>query len=153
MDLTRPSRATHLLLVSQAPRIACPELCTRPLTTCIHMKYVCVCVCVYVCAQLYLTLCDRMDYGLSGSSVHEISQARILEWVAISSSRGSLDSGTVPASPVSPALAGGFFTTEPPGKPIWVHTYAYTYIHTYSEAPESRCQKPSCQNNKAGTCY
>ena len=45
---------------------------------------------MYVCAQLYLTLCDPVDYSLSGSSVHEISQARILEWVAISSSRGSL---------------------------------------------------------------
>ena len=30
-----------------------------------------------------------MDYSLPGSSVHEISQARILEWVAISYSRGS----------------------------------------------------------------
>ena len=27
--------------------------------------------------------CDFMDYNLSGSSVHVISQARILEWVAI----------------------------------------------------------------------
>ena len=37
--------------------------------------------------------------------------ARILEWVAISSSRGFPDPGTQPASI---ALAGGFFTTEPP---------------------------------------
>ena len=35
------------------------------------------------------TLCDVMDYGPPGSSVHGISQARILEWVAMSSSRGS----------------------------------------------------------------
>ena len=34
-------------------------------------------------------LCDRTDYSLPGSSVHEILQARILEWTAISSSRGS----------------------------------------------------------------
>ena len=34
-------------------------------------------------------LCDPTDYNLPGSSVHEISQARILEWVAISFSRGS----------------------------------------------------------------
>jgi len=27
--------------------------------------------------------------------------------------------------PVSPALAGGFFTTEPPGKPIYTHTHIY----------------------------
>ena len=33
--------------------------------------------------QLYLTLCDSMDCILPGSSVHGISQARILEWVAI----------------------------------------------------------------------
>ena len=37
----------------------------------------------------YLTLCDPMDHSLPGSSVHEISQARILEWVAMPSSRGS----------------------------------------------------------------
>ena len=34
------------------------------------------------------TLCDLMDYSPPGSSVHGISQARILEWVAISFSRG-----------------------------------------------------------------
>ena len=42
-----------------------------------------------VCVQLHLTLCDSMDYSPPGSSVHGILQARILEWVAISSSRGS----------------------------------------------------------------
>ena len=36
-----------------------------------------------------VTLCDPMDCKLPGSSVHGIPQARILEWVAISSSRGS----------------------------------------------------------------
>ena len=40
-------------------------------------------------AQLCLTLCDPMDYSPPGSSVYGISQARILEWVAISFSRGS----------------------------------------------------------------
>ena len=35
------------------------------------------------------TLCDPMDCSPSGSSVHGISQARILEWVAIPFSRGS----------------------------------------------------------------
>ena len=59
--------------------------------------------------------CDPMDCSPPGCSVHEISQARILEWVAISSSGGSSDSGIEPASP---ALAGEFFTTEPPGKPL-----------------------------------
>ena len=40
-------------------------------------------------AQLCLTLCDPMDYSLSRSSVHGIFQARILERVAMPSSRGS----------------------------------------------------------------
>ena len=39
-------------------------------------------------AQSCLTLCDPMDCSLQGSSIHGIFQARILEWVAISSSRG-----------------------------------------------------------------
>ena len=34
-------------------------------------------------AQLYLTLCNPMDYSLPGSSIHGILKARILEWVAI----------------------------------------------------------------------
>ena len=42
-----------------------------------------------VCAQLCLTLCHPMDCSLPGFSLPGIFQARILEWVAISSSRGS----------------------------------------------------------------
>ena len=40
-------------------------------------------------SQLCLTFCDPKDYNLPGSSVHGILQARILEWVAITFSRGS----------------------------------------------------------------
>ena len=39
--------------------------------------------------QSCLTLCDPMDCSLPGSSVHGILPARVLEWVAISFSRGS----------------------------------------------------------------
>ena len=39
--------------------------------------------------QLCPTLCDRMNHSPPGSSVHEILQARILEWIAMLSSRGS----------------------------------------------------------------
>ena len=46
-----------------------------------------MCVCVCVCAQLGLTLWDSVDCSLIGSSVHGMLQARILEWVAIASSR------------------------------------------------------------------
>ena len=38
------------------------------------------------CVQLF---CDPMDGSLQGSSAHEISQARTLEWIAISFAQGS----------------------------------------------------------------
>ena len=66
-------------------------------------------------AQSCKTLCDSMDDHPPGSSVHGISQARMLEWVAISSSRGS--PGIKLECPVSPTLAGRIFTTEPSGSP------------------------------------
>ena len=52
------------------------------------------------------TLCDPMDCNLPGSSVHGIFQARILEWVAISFSRGS--SPPRDWTQIS-CIAGGFF--------------------------------------------
>ena len=57
-----------------------------------------------------------MDHSPPGSSVHGILQARILEWVAMPSSRDLSSPGTELVSLMSPALAGGFFTTESPGK-------------------------------------
>ena len=62
----------------------------------------------------HLTLCDPTDYSLPDSSVHEISQARILEWVALSFSRGSSQPRVQTRISWS---AGGFFTTEPLGNP------------------------------------
>ena len=58
-----------------------------------------------------------MDCSPPGSSVCGISQARILEWVAIPLPGDLPDPGIEPGSPASPELAGGFFTTEPPRKP------------------------------------
>ena len=65
-------------------------------------------------AKLCLTLCDPIDCSPPGCSAHGISQATVLEWVVISFSREFPDPGI---EPVSPALAGGFFTTQPPGYP------------------------------------
>ena len=45
-----------------------------------------------------------MDCSLPGSSVHGISQAKIPEWVAISSSEDLPDPGIKPVSPAAPAL-------------------------------------------------
>ena len=53
------------------------------------------------------TLCDHVDYRLPGSPVHGILQVKILEWVAMPSSRGScltLGSGQVSC------ISGRFFT-------------------------------------------
>ena len=55
------------------------------------------------------TLCDPVDCSPPGSSVHGILQVRILEWVAISSSREA-------SRPRAPALQADALPSEPPGK-------------------------------------
>ena len=62
--------------------------------------------------QVCLTVCDPKGCSPQGSSVHGVFQARILEWVAMPSSGDLLDPWIELASLVSPALAGGFFTTS-----------------------------------------
>ena len=71
--------------------------------------------------------CNPMDCSLPGSAVHGISQARILECVAISSSRGSSQPRN--QTPISCSLADRFFTTELPGKP---HTLILKHSITIS---------------------
>ena len=66
-------------------------------------------------AQSRPALWDPMDCSPPGSSVCGILQARVLEWVAIPFSRGfSLPRDRIWVS----CIAGGFFTTDPLGKPI-----------------------------------
>ena len=72
------------------------------------------CHCCFIVSDSFVT---PMNYSPPGPSVHGIPQARILEWVAISFSRGSSDPGI---KLTSPELAGNYFTTEPPGKPLRV---------------------------------
>ena len=71
------------------------------------------CYCCHLVARLCLTLCDRMGYSPPGSSVCRISQARILEWVAISFS-GDLPNPGI--KPWSPTLQADSLPSEPPGK-------------------------------------
>ena len=69
--------------------------------------------------NLRLILCGPMECSLPGFSVHGISQARILEAVDISFSTESFQPrDQTHVSYMSPAVAGRFFTTEPPGKPV-----------------------------------
>ena len=71
-------------------------------------------------AKLCPTLCNSMDCSPPGSSVHGISQARILEWVASSFSRGSSQPRN--RTHVS-SSAGRLFTAEPPGKPFYPYRH------------------------------
>ena len=73
----------------------------------------CVCVCMFNCVQLS----DPMDCSLPGSSLRFPRQEY---WSGLLfPSPGDLpNSGIEPMSPVSPALAGRFFTTVPLGKPL-----------------------------------
>ena len=96
------------------------------------------------------TLCDPMDCSLTGSSVHGILQARILEWVARILSELPLLWSSWPRdwTQVS-GIAGRFFTIWAPGKPhrylsthiytaicrhtqLYIHVCVYVYIYLYS---------------------
>ena len=88
-----------------------------PLSPFIHFflsRYNLYCCCLVT--KSCLTLCNLMDCSLPGSFVHGISQARILEWVAIPFSRGSS------------CMAGRFFTAELPGKPSTIYIQQSRYI-------------------------
>ena len=86
--------------------------------------------CVCMVTQSCLTLCHTVDCSSPGSSVHGTFQVKILRQVA----PGDLPNpGIQPVSPVFPALAGGLFTTAPPGKPKLQSPHLKT--NTISPAP------------------
>ena len=93
---------------------------------------VCVCVCVCVCTltQSCPTLCSPVDCSLPDSSVHGIFQARILEWVAISSSRVIfLTQGSKLSLSYLLHCQVGSLPLVPPGKPV--HVFVYVNIYTF----------------------
>ena len=65
------------------------------------------------------TLCDPIDSSPPASPVPEILQARTLEWVAISSPRGSSQASDRTWVSYISYIAGGFFTTMPK----WISTW------------------------------
>ena len=75
-----------------------------------------LCHLMYTYAQSCPTLCDHLDCSLTGSSVHAIFQAIILEWVVVSSSRRSSPSRNRTHIPCISCITGRFFTTEPSQK-------------------------------------
>ena len=78
-----------------------------------YLKSMCACVHTQPCSTL-----RPMDCSLPGSSVHGIPRQEYWSGLPFPPGGGLPNSGIKPASPLSPALAGGFFTTEPSGKPI-----------------------------------
>ena len=75
-------------------------------------------LCVCLVTQLCPTFCDSVVHSLPGSSVHGISQARILLWVAIPFSRGSSwPTDWIQVSCVS-CISGGLFTHWAIGKTL-----------------------------------
>ena len=72
--------------------------------------------------------CDPMDCSPPGSSVHGISQTRILEWVAISSSKGS----SPPRDSTHVSCIGRriLFTAEPSGKPCLLARFCF-FLRTW----------------------
>ena len=101
-------------------------------------------------AKSCLILCDPMDCSPPVSSVHGVSQARILEQVTDSFCKGSSQSRN---QTCTSCLAGGFFTTEPPGKPP-EHIYIYIYIlfHILFNSDLSQDVKYSSPCSAAGPC-
>ena len=97
-----------------------------------HPPHPPICISCFICcclvAKLGWTLWDPMDCSLWGSSVYEISQARILECVVISFSKGS---SRVRDQTHVPALAGRFFTTESWGKPLLYYYQILLMIGDY----------------------
>ena len=88
---------------------------------CAHAR-ACMRVCLRVCVRVYTqscrTLCEPMDCRQPGSSVHGISQARILVWISISFSRGSSQPGMEPTSLTFPAWHVDSLPLAPPGKQV-----------------------------------
>ena len=82
---------------------------------------------MWVHVQLCPTLCDPMDCSLPGSSVFmEFSRQECWSELPFPSPGDLPDPGIQPVSPMPPALAGGFFTTELSRKPLLVYTCLYT---------------------------
>ena len=97
--------------------------------------HVCVCVSAPL-LQSCPTLCSPVDGSPPSSSVRGILQARILEWVAMSSSRGSSQPWD---RTCSSCTADRFFTAAPLGKPIFMEFEVISVELNY-------CQVPSCWN-------
>ena len=94
----------------------------------------CFCFCFSACMharllQSCLTLCDPMDHSPPGSSVCGILQEKYWSGLPCPPPGDFPDLGIKLESLTSPASAGGFFTTEPPGKSTYKMNHHTRSIH------------------------
>ena len=93
--------------------------------TCTYMYTLCVCVCVCVCVcmvSLVWPFATPWTVACQAPQFMEFSRQEYWSGLPFPSLGDLPDPGIEPRSPMCPALAGGFFITEPPKKP-------YKYIH------------------------
>ena len=103
------------------------------ITECLICAWQCVCMLSHFsCVQLFMTL---WTINLPGSSVHGILQAKILEWVAMPSSRGS--SWLRDQTPVS-CITDRFFTSETLGKSAWKCAFSQRHLDWKTLPPALR---------------
>ena len=84
-----------------------------------NICYLCVCMYTKSCP----TLCYPICCSSPGSSVHRLLWAKLLEWIAISFSRGSLWPRDRTKSLASSALVGGFFTSWATGEALVIYRH------------------------------
>ena len=108
--------------------------------------YLIMCVyCVCSVTSSCLTVCDPTDYSPLGSSVHGIFQARILEWVPISSSRGSS----------KPRDQTWVYCISCIGRQIlyYCDTWEATYLTIKGILKKSLNQSLICSTSSGNVCY
>ena len=107
----------------------------------IHIWY--VCTRARSVPKLCLTPCNPRDCSLPGSSIHGTFQARILEWVAISSPGDLPDPGI---EPKSPSLQADALMSAPPGRPWWeqwkVKVKLLSHVWLFATPGTVACQAP-----------
>ena len=99
----------------------------------LDLKKLCA-VCVYdyrfvcVCAQLRLTLCNPWATACQAPLMMGFPRQEYWSELQFPTPGDLSDQGITPRPLVSPALAGGFFTTAPP---VYDHKCIYRYIESY----------------------
>ena len=93
--------------------------------------------CVRLCATLWTAACQ------APLSMRLILWARILEWVAVPSSRASPERGIEPVSLMSPLLAGGVFTTCATWEALFsISVQSLSHVRLFATPWISACQLP-----------